>query len=84
MRRKPLGFRSRHTARLGAVARPFLAAAASNCLTVEYFRLEEYVYNFERLLKERLVARDGWIALPQRPGLGLALDDEAIARYTVV
>jgi L-alanine-DL-glutamate epimerase-like enolase superfamily enzyme len=61
-----------------------LAAAASNCLTVEYFSLEEDIYNFERLLKERLVPRDGWIALPQRPGLGLALDDEAIAHYTVV
>jgi L-alanine-DL-glutamate epimerase-like enolase superfamily enzyme len=60
-----------------------LAAAASNCLTVEYFRLEEDIYNFEALLSERLQPRDGSIALPQRPGLGLELDLEAIDRYTL-
>src|SRR5262249_2796194 len=61
-----------------------LAAAASNCMTVEYFVLEEDIYNFERLLTERLQPHDGQIPLPQRPGLGLMLDDEAIARYTVI
>jgi L-alanine-DL-glutamate epimerase-like enolase superfamily enzyme len=60
-----------------------LAAAATNCTTVEYFVLEEDIYNFERLLTERLQPHDGQIPLPQRPGLGLMLDDEAIARYTV-
>jgi L-alanine-DL-glutamate epimerase-like enolase superfamily enzyme len=61
-----------------------LAAAAANCMTVEYFVLEEDIYNFERLLTERLQPRDGRIALPQRDGLGLMLDDAAIARYTVI
>jgi L-alanine-DL-glutamate epimerase-like enolase superfamily enzyme len=60
-----------------------LAAAASNCLTVEYFRLEEDVYNFERLLSERLQPRNGRIALSQAPGLGLNLDADAIGRYTL-
>jgi L-alanine-DL-glutamate epimerase-like enolase superfamily enzyme len=60
-----------------------LAAAASNCLTVEYFSLEEDIYNFERLLAERLQPHNGWIPLPQRPGIGLSLDPEAIARYTL-
>jgi L-alanine-DL-glutamate epimerase-like enolase superfamily enzyme len=52
-------------------------------LTVEYFRLEEDIYNFEALLHERLQPHDGRIALPQRPGLGLELDMEAIGRYTL-
>jgi L-alanine-DL-glutamate epimerase-like enolase superfamily enzyme len=60
-----------------------LAAAAANCMTVEYFVLEEDIYNFERLLSERLQPRDGRIALPQRAGLGLMLDREAIAHYTI-
>ena len=60
-----------------------LAAAASNCLTVEYFRLEEDIYNFEALLSERLQPRNGRISLPQRPGLGLELDLEKIDRYTL-
>ena len=60
-----------------------LAAAVANCLTVEYFWLEEDIYNFERLLAERLQPRGGLIALPQRPGLGLVLDEDAVARFTV-
>ena len=60
-----------------------LAAATPNCLTVEYFRLEEDIYNFERVLADRLQPRDGSIALPPRPGVGLVLDDEAVARFTV-
>ena len=60
-----------------------LAAAASNCLTVEYFLLEEDIYNFEALLSDRLQPRGGRITLPQRPGLGLELDLEAVGRFTL-
>jgi L-alanine-DL-glutamate epimerase-like enolase superfamily enzyme len=60
-----------------------LAAAVSNCLTVEYFVLEEDIYNFERLVSERLRPKDGRIALPRKPGLGLSLDAEAVSRYTL-
>ena len=60
-----------------------LAAAVANCLTVEYFLLEEDIYNFERLLAERLRPKDGMIPLPQRAGVGLVLDDAAVARYRV-
>ena len=60
-----------------------LAAAVPNALTVEYFLLEEDIYNFERLLAERLQPRDGVIMLPERPGLGLVLDREALARYRI-
>jgi L-alanine-DL-glutamate epimerase-like enolase superfamily enzyme len=60
-----------------------LAAATPNCLTVEYFHLEEDIYNFERVLAERLAPREGRIELPQRPGVGLVLDEDAVARFTV-
>jgi L-alanine-DL-glutamate epimerase-like enolase superfamily enzyme len=60
-----------------------LAGATPNCLTVEWFRLEEDIYNFERLLAQRLQPRDGTLALPRRPGLGLVLDEDAVARYAV-
>jgi L-alanine-DL-glutamate epimerase-like enolase superfamily enzyme len=60
-----------------------LAGAVENCLTVEYFLLEEDIYNFERILAERLRPKDGMIPIPQRPGLGLVLDELALAEYRV-
>ena len=60
-----------------------LAGAVSNCLTVEYFLMEEDIYNFERILGERLRPKDGDIPIPQRPGVGLVLDDAAVERFRV-
>ena len=60
-----------------------LVAAVPNALTVEYFLLEEDIYNFERLLAERLQPKDGLIPLPERPGLGLVLDRAALERYSI-
>jgi L-alanine-DL-glutamate epimerase-like enolase superfamily enzyme len=60
-----------------------LAGAVSNCLTVEYFSLDEDIYNFERILVDRLKPENGEIPIPQRPGLGLVLDDEAVERYRI-
>lgn len=60
-----------------------LAGAVENCLTVEYFLLEEDIYNFERVLAERLKPKGGMIPIPDRPGVGLVLDEAALARYRV-
>jgi L-alanine-DL-glutamate epimerase-like enolase superfamily enzyme len=60
-----------------------LAGAVANCLTVEYFLLEEDIYNFERLLAERLRPQNGLIKIPDRPGIGLVLDDAAVERFRV-
>jgi L-alanine-DL-glutamate epimerase-like enolase superfamily enzyme len=60
-----------------------LAGAVQNCLTVEYFLLEEDIYNFERILADRLRPKDGLIPIPQRPGVGLVLDDSAVQRFRV-
>ncbi|MDP8922978.1 MAG: mandelate racemase/muconate lactonizing enzyme family protein [Chloroflexota bacterium] len=60
-----------------------LVAAVPNGLTVEYFLLEEDIYNFERLLAERLRPKDGVIPLPDRPGVGLVLDRDAVGRFRI-
>jgi L-alanine-DL-glutamate epimerase-like enolase superfamily enzyme len=59
-----------------------LAAATPNCLAVEYFAAEEDVYNFDLVLAEHLTVHQGQIEVPQRPGVGLVLDPEAVAHYT--
>jgi L-alanine-DL-glutamate epimerase-like enolase superfamily enzyme len=60
-----------------------LAAAVPNALTVEYFLLEEDIYNLERVFAERLRPKDGMIPLPQRPGLGIVVDRAALDRYRI-
>jgi L-alanine-DL-glutamate epimerase-like enolase superfamily enzyme len=60
-----------------------LVGAAANALCVEYFFLEEDIYNFERILAARLHPADGQLPIPSRPGLGLVLDEAAIERYGV-
>ncbi len=62
-----------------------LVAAVSNGLTVEFFALEQDIYNFERLVtpETRLRPQDGNIALPDRPGVGIEFDEEAVARWKI-
>ena len=60
-----------------------LVGAVSNALAVEYFFLEEDIYNFERLLRERLVCSKGSVRIPERPGLGLILDEAAIQQFAL-
>jgi len=58
-----------------------LAAATPNCLAVEYFALDEDVYNFDLILAEHLTVHDGQLKVPGLPGLGLVLDSDAVDRY---
>ena len=60
-----------------------LAAVSPNCIGVEYFDLSEDVYNFDLVLAEHLAPRDGHVAVPERPGVGLVLDHSAIRHYQV-
>jgi D-arabinonate dehydratase len=60
-----------------------LAAAVPNGLTVEFFVLEEDVLNFERIVREPLQPVNGMLHVPQRPGHGVELDDQALARYRI-
>lgn len=60
-----------------------LAAALPGTLTVEYFELDNDIYNFEALVTEetRLQLEDGQVALSERPGIGIELDEAAVACY---
>jgi L-alanine-DL-glutamate epimerase-like enolase superfamily enzyme len=60
-----------------------LAAAVSNCSVVEYFDIEEDVYNFDLILSEHLKIRNGWLEIPDRPGNGIVLDEKAIVQYQI-
>jgi L-alanine-DL-glutamate epimerase-like enolase superfamily enzyme len=59
-----------------------LVAATPNARYVEFFP-DDLVLNFRRLIDNQLEARDGYLLLPQRPGLGFAFDEQAVARYAV-
>jgi L-alanine-DL-glutamate epimerase-like enolase superfamily enzyme len=60
-----------------------LAAALPGTLTIEYFALADDIYNFEALVTEdtRLRVQNGQILLSDRPGIGVELDHDAVARY---
>lgn len=60
-----------------------MVAAVANGLTVEYFFLSEDIYNFERILAKPLAPAGGRIPLPDRPGLGLVLDEAAVERFGI-
>jgi L-alanine-DL-glutamate epimerase-like enolase superfamily enzyme len=62
-----------------------LAAAIPGTLTIEYFTLADDIYNFEALATEesRLQVRDGRIVLSDRPGIGVELDEDAVARHAL-
>lgn len=62
-----------------------LVAAVANGLTVEYFDLSEDIFNFERLIapENRLVAQSGSIRVPDRPGIGILLDDRQVERFRI-
>ena len=62
-----------------------LVAAVSNGLGVEYFHLDEDIFNFERLIdpENRLDATGGRIRLPQRPGIGIVLNEKLVEQYRV-
>jgi len=62
-----------------------LAAATPGCLTIEFFALEKDIFNFERLVREdtRLASEDGHVVVPDRPGLGIELDQDALAQFAV-
>jgi L-alanine-DL-glutamate epimerase-like enolase superfamily enzyme len=55
----------------------------TNALPVEYFGLDEDIYNFERLLTNPLRIEGGAIMLGSSPGIGVEFDPDALAEFTV-
>ena len=47
--------------------------------------LDEDIYNFERLIDpdNRLVANNGMIKVPNRPGLGVIFNQQAVEKYRI-
>lgn len=57
--------------------------AAVDGLTVECFEPDADIISFDPLLAQPLRPREGRIELPETPGAGLDLDEDALARYRV-
>ena len=53
-----------------------------NTLIAEYVAEEETTLR-DRLTKQRIQAQDGMLAVPDEPGLGIELDEEAVSRARV-
>ncbi len=64
-----------------AAALHFLNSVA-NALIVEYVAEEETTLR-DHLTKQRIVARDGMLDIPEEPGLGVELDEDAVNRFRV-
>ncbi len=65
---------------LGLAADLQLASAIPDSDLVEYIGGSPYV---DGIVKEPFVLdAEGWLAIPDKPGLGLALDPDKVARYT--
>ena len=57
-----------------------LVAATPNAKWVEFFH-DDQVLNFRRLITNQLTITNGRIGLPNKPGLGLDFDEDAVDRY---
>jgi D-arabinonate dehydratase len=58
-------------------------AAIPNGLAAEYFPLDLDIMVFDAVVKEPLKPENGFLPVPQRPGLGMELDEEKLKRYRV-
>ena len=62
-----------------------LAATLNVCTCIPNFLITEYFVNFEQRSNEIALhpfkVEDGYIRLPEGPGLGIELDEEALRRY---
>ena len=62
-----------------------LAATVHACARMPNFLITEYFVNFEavgqEIAREPLLAEGGYIALPTAPGLGIDLDERALAQH---
>ncbi len=62
-----------------------LSATVQACAVMPNFLITEYFVNFEAVAKEvavnSLVAENGYITLPTAPGLGIEINEDAVAKY---
>jgi D-arabinonate dehydratase len=60
-----------------------LMASAPNALIAEYFPHDLDIMVFDAVVREPLKPEKGYLAPPQRPGLGMDLDEEKLERYRI-
>ena len=60
-----------------------VGAARPEVLILEYFEEESAVFNFQKLLKNPVKAKDGYICPPEGAGHGLVLDEEVLEEYKI-
>jgi len=60
-----------------------LMASVPNALKAEYFPLDLDIMVFDAVVQEPLKPEKGYLPVPQRPGLGMDLDEEKLKRYRV-
>ena len=60
-----------------------LVSAIPNGLTVEYYRGSNDPM-WGKMFKHTLEVKDGYVSPPDRPGIGIELNDEALAPHRVV
>ena len=60
-----------------------LMASVPNALIAEYFPLDLDIMVFDAVVKEPLKPENGYLQVPQRPGLGMDLDEEKLKRYRI-
>jgi L-alanine-DL-glutamate epimerase-like enolase superfamily enzyme len=69
---------------IGIAASVHLAAVAPTCTFIEFLPKELADSRLRRdLVADELPVIDGLMPLPDRPGLGITLDDDALAAFTV-
>lgn len=60
-----------------------LVAAIPNGLFVEFFDRAVGIKVFDDVLRQPLKAKDGYLEVPERPGLGIEFDEEALRRFRI-
>jgi L-alanine-DL-glutamate epimerase-like enolase superfamily enzyme len=69
---------------IGIAASVHLAAVAPTCSFIEFLPKELADSRLRRdLVRDELPVVDGVIPLPDRPGLGIEIDEEALGSFTV-
>jgi len=61
-----------------------VGAASPLVEILEYFDLEEDIFNFGRLLQNPVKAKNGEISPPEGSGHGLVLDEKAVSRHRIM
>ena len=71
-----------HNSGINVAAALHFLNSIPNSFILEFVAEEETTLR-DYVTKQKIVARDGYLDIPTEPGLGVELDEEAIAKYRV-